>query len=160
MAVGQPVELRADAYPGEVFKGEISAIEPQVDPGTRVMRVQATLPNPERRLLPGMFVNARVVLAPVADVVSVPETAVDRTLYGDSVFIVTEDGKDGEGKPVHKAVQTFVQAGPSFDGRLSIVRGVSAGDVVVSSGQLKLQNGSRVVVAADAPPPPTQTPVE
>jgi membrane fusion protein, multidrug efflux system len=93
-------------------------------------------------------------------VVSVPETAVDRTLYGDSVFIVTEDGKDGEGKPVHKAVQTFVQAGSSFDGRLSIVRGVSAGDVVVSSGQLKLQNGSHVVVAAAAPPPPAQTPVE
>jgi membrane fusion protein (multidrug efflux system) len=61
---------------------------------------------------------------------------------------------------VHKAVQTFVQTGPSFEGRLSIIRGVSAGDVVVSSGQLKLQNGSHVVVAADAPPPPTQTPVE
>lgn len=160
VAVGQPVELRADAYPGEVFKGEVSAIEPQVDPGTRVMRVQATLANPDRRLLPGMFVNARVVLPPVGDVVSVPETAVDRTLYGDSVFIVAEEGKDAEGKPAHKAVQTFVETGPVFEGRISITRGVAEGDVVVSSGQLKLQNGVPVVVAAEAPPLPAETPVE
>ena len=160
VAVGLPVELRADAFPGEVFKGEVTAIEPQVDPSTRVMRIQATLPNPERRLLPGMFVNARVVLPPVADVVSVPETAVDRTLYGDSVFIVAEEGKDAEGKPAHKAVQTFVETGPVFEGRISITRGVAAGDVVVSSGQLKLQNGMPVTVAADAPPLPAQTPVE
>jgi multidrug efflux system membrane fusion protein len=160
VAVGQPVELRADAYPDEVFKGEITAIEPQVDPGTRVMRVQATFANPERRLLPGMFVNARVVLPPAADVVSVPETAVDRTLYGDSVFIVTEEGKDADGKPAHKAVQTFVEAGRGFDGRISIIRGVSPGDVVVSSGQLKLQNGAPVTVAAEAPPLPAQMPVE
>ena len=156
----QPVDLRADAYPGEVFKGAITAIEPQVDPGTRVMRVQATLANPERRLLPGMLVYTRVVLPPVGAVVSVPETAVDRTLYGDSVFVVAEDGKDGEGKPMHKAVQTFVEAGPAFEGRVAIVRGVAPGDVVVSSGQIKLQNGARVVVAADAPPLPAQTPVE
>ncbi|MGD9510516.1 MAG: efflux RND transporter periplasmic adaptor subunit [Geminicoccaceae bacterium] len=160
VAVGQPVELRADAFPGEMFKGEVTAIEPQVDPGTRVMRVQATLANPERRLLPGMFVNARVVLPPVAGVVSVPETAVDRTLYGDSVFVVAEEGKDAEGKPTHKAVQTFVETGPAFEGRIAITRGVSAGDVVVSSGQLKLQNGVPVTVAAEAPPLPAQTPVE
>lgn len=160
VAVGQPVELRADAFPDEVFKGAVTAIEPQVDPGTRVMRVQATLANPERRLLPGMFVNARVVLPPVADVVSVPETAVDRTLYGDSVFVVTENGSDAQGKPAHKAVQTFVDTGPVFEGRISITRGVAVGDVVVSSGQLKLQNGSPVTVAADAPPLPAKTPVE
>lgn len=160
VAVGQPVELRADAFPDEVFKGAITAIEPQVDPATRVMRVQATLANTERRLLPGMFVNARVVLPPVDDVVSVPETAVDRTLYGDSVFVVTENGSDAQGKPAHKAVQTFVDTGPVFEGRISITRGVTAGDVVVSSGQLKLQNGSPVIVAADAPPLPAKTPVE
>ena len=160
VAVGQPVELRADAFPDEVFKGAVTAIEPQVDPATRVMRVQATLANTERRLLPGMFVNARVVLPPVDDVVSVPETAVDRTLYGDSVFVVTENGTDAQGKPAHKAVQTFVDTGPVFEGRISITRGVTAGDVVVSSGQLKLQNGSPVIVAADAPPLPAKTPVE
>ena len=108
-----------------------------------------------------MFANARVVLPPVADVVSVPETAVDRTLYGDSVFIVAEDGKDDEGKPVHKAVQTFVKTGPAFDGRVSIMRGVSAGDIVVQLGpaqaaerRARCRRGGR---AAAARP---QTPVE
>jgi multidrug efflux system membrane fusion protein len=160
VAVGQTVELRADAFPGEVFTGAVTAIEPQIDPATRVMRVQATLENPERRLLPGMFVNARVVLPPVPGVVSVPETAVDRTLYGDSVFVVAEDGMDGDGKPKHKAVQTFVEIGPHFGGRVAIVRGVAPGDVVVGSGQLKLQNGAAVVVGADPLTPPATPPVE
>ena len=160
VAVGQTVELRADAFPGEVFRGEVTAIEPQIDPATRVMRVQATLDNPERRLLPGMFVNARLVLPPLPDVVSVPETAVERTLYGDSVFVVAEDGTDAEGKPKHKAVQTFVETGPYFEGRVAIVRGVAGGDVVVASGQLKLQNGAAVVIAGNGLAPPAAAPVE
>jgi membrane fusion protein, multidrug efflux system len=110
--------------------------------------------------LPGMFVNARVVMPPVPEVVSVPDTAVDRTLYGDSVFVVAEDGKDADGKPKHKAVQTFVETGPQFDGRIAIVRGVTAGDVIVASGQLKLQNGAPVTVAADGLTPPAIPPVQ
>ena len=147
-------------FPGEVFEGKVSAIEPQVDPTTRVMSIQATLANPEGRLLPGMFVNARVVMPPLPDVVSVPETAVERTLYGDSVFVVAEDGKDADGKPKHKAVQTFVETGPHFDGRLAITRGVSGGDVVVASGQLKLQNGAPVTVAAEGLVAPATPPVQ
>ena len=160
VAVGQPVELRVDAYPGEVFQGAITAIEPQIDQSTRVMRLQATLANPEHRLLPGMFANARVVMPAVPDVVSVPETAVDRTLYGDSVFIVAEDGKGADGKPKHKAVQTFVETGAHFDGRVAIKRGVAAGDMVVASGQLKLQNGSPVTVTADGLAAPATPPVQ
>ncbi len=160
VAVGQAVEVRVDAYPGEVFKGEVTAIEPQIDPGTRVMRLQATLANPGHRLLPGMFANARVAMPPQPDVVSVPETAVDRTLYGDSVFVVTEDGKDAQGKTKLKAVQTFVEAGDRFAGRVAIERGVAAGDLVVASGQLKLQNGAPVTVASDGLEPPATVPVE
>ncbi|MFL5333378.1 MAG: efflux RND transporter periplasmic adaptor subunit [Geminicoccaceae bacterium] len=159
--VGQQVELRVDAFPGEVFKGEITAIEPQIDPSTRVIRLQATLANPEHRLLPGMFAKARVVMPPQPDVVTVPETAVDRTLYGDSVFVVQEDGKDADGKPKHKAVQTFVETGPAFGGRISLVRGVQPGDLVVSSGQLKLQNGAPVAIASgDALPIPSTPPTQ
>jgi multidrug efflux system membrane fusion protein len=160
VAVGQPVELRADAYPGQVFTGAITAIEPQIDPSTRVLRVQATLENPERRLLPGMFVNARVVMPPAADVVSVPDTAVDQTLYGQSVFVVAPDGTDADGKPKHKAVQTFVETGQRFEGRVQVVRGVAPGDVVVASGQLKLQNGTPVTVAGAGLTPPATPPVQ
>jgi membrane fusion protein, multidrug efflux system len=147
--VGQSVELRVDAYRGEVFEGEITTIEPQIDPETRVIRVQATLANPDRRLLPGMFANARVVMPPAPQVVSVPETAVDRTLYGDSVFVVQADGEGTDGQPKRKAVRTFVETGPSFQGRVAIVRGVAPGDVVVSSGQLKLQDGAPVAVTSE-----------
>jgi multidrug efflux system membrane fusion protein len=124
------------------------------------MRLQATLANPDRRLLPGMFANARVVMPPRPEVVSVPETAVNRTLYGDSVFVVAEDGKDAQGKPKLKAVQTFVEAGDRFDGRVAIERGIAAGDLVVASGQLKLQNGAPVTVASDGLVPPATAPVE
>jgi membrane fusion protein, multidrug efflux system len=150
VAAGQRVELRADAFPGETFVGEITAIEPQIDPSTRVIRVQATLANPDHRLLPGMFANARVVLPPEPQVVSVPETAVDRTLYGDSAFAVQADGAGEDGKPKHKAVQTFVETGPAFEGRVSIVRGVEPGALVVSSGQLKLQNGAPIAVTSES----------
>ena len=126
------------------------------------MRVQATLANPDRRLLPGMFVNARVVLPPVADVVSVPETAVDHTLYGDSVFIVAEDGKDARG-------QAEAQGGADLrrDRRrrstvgVAIVRGVPAGDVVVARASSSCRTASPVIVAADgACRRPRQPPVE
>jgi multidrug efflux system membrane fusion protein len=91
----------------------------------------------------------------------VPETAVDRTLYGDSVFVVQEDGKGAEGQPKGKAVRTFVEIGPTFEGRVAIVRGVAAGDVVVSSGQLKLQDGAPVAMTSEnALAVPATPPVE
>ena len=109
-----------------------------------------------------MFANARVVLPPVPDVVSVPETAVDRTLYGDSVFIVAEDGKDArrQAEAQGGADLRRDRASVSTAGWRSCAAS-SAGDVVVGSGQLKLQNG----VAGDrhratASPPPAQPPVE
>ena len=90
--LGQEVEVTVDAFPGRIFKAKITTIEPQIRTDTRMMSVQATLPNPDEALLPGMFVNAAVVLPPEPDRVVLPETAVDYTLYGDSVYLVREDG--------------------------------------------------------------------
>jgi membrane-associated protease RseP (regulator of RpoE activity) len=93
--------------------------------------------------------------------VTVPETAVAHTLYGDSVFVVREEGQGKDGKPQTKAVQTFVHAGEVADGRVAILDGLKPGDLVVSSGNLKLQNGSPVRVAADeALAKPARPPVE
>ena len=103
-----------------------------------------------------------VVLPPGADVVSVPETAVDRTLYGDSVFVVAEDGKDADGKPEHKAVQTFVETGAAVrrPGRDRARRQPPATSSS-RSGQLKLQNGAPVRVSRPTAPGrrPRQPPV-
>lgn len=146
--VGQMVEFTVDAYAGRTFQAELLTIEPQIDPGTRTIRLQAKLDNEDRVLLPGMFASARVVLPPRPEVVTVPETAVTRTLYGDSVFIVREE-PGAEGQPAQKAEQTFVRTGDIVAGRVAVLEGVRAGDLVVESGQLKLQNGAAVRVTAD-----------
>lgn len=158
LKVGQPVRLKVDAYPGRTFDGKITTIEPQVAADTRNIRVQATVANPEKILKPGMFVTTTVVLPAKPAVITVPETAVDYTLYGDSVFVITEK-KEEDGKTSLSAVRTFVQTGSRVDGRVEIVKGVKVGDKVVAVGQLKLQSGAAVAISTDpAPQIPAQPP--
>jgi membrane fusion protein, multidrug efflux system len=151
LKVGQVVRIAVDAYPGRIFEGKITTIEPQVAAETRNIRVQATIPNADHVLKPGMFVTATVVLPDKPPVITVPETAVDYTLYGDSVFLITEKRGD-DGKTSLSAVRTFVQTGNRVDGRAEILKGLKAGDRVVAVGQLKLQSGAAVVLSADPPP--------
>jgi multidrug efflux system membrane fusion protein len=155
IAVGQQVNVTADAFPGRTFAAEITTIEPQVSADTRTMTVQATMRNPDNSLLPGMFVNAAVVLPPQPDVMVLPETAVDYTLYGDSVYVIREDGKDANGRPILKAVRTPVKAGPRFGGKVEILQGLEPGERVVAAGQVKVQNGAQVAIGdSPAPQPP------
>lgn len=158
LKVGQPVRLKVDAYPGRIFDAKITTIEPQIATDTRNIRVQATVANPEKILKPGMFVTTTVVLPDKPAVVTVPETAVDYTLYGDSVFVITEK-KEEDGKTTLSAVRTFVQTGNRVEGRAEIVKGLKPGDKVVAVGQLKLQSGSAVSISTDpAPAIPAQPP--
>ena len=158
LKVDQTVRIKVDAYPGRIFEGKITTIEPQVAADTRNIRVQATIHNPDHVLKPGMFATATVVLPDKPPVVTVPETAVDYTLYGDSVFLITEK-KGDDGKVSLSAMRTFVQTGNRVDGRAQILKGLKAGDQVVAVGQLKLQSGAAVVISKDPPPPvPAQPP--
>jgi multidrug efflux system membrane fusion protein len=152
LKVGQTVRVAVDAYPGRSFDGVINAIEPQIATDTRNIRVQATLDNPDHILKPGMFTTTTVVLPDKPAVVTVPETAVDYTLYGDSVFVITEK-KEDDGKTSLTAVRTFVRTGNRVNGRAEILSGLKAGDRVVAVGQLKLQSGVAVAISADGPPP-------
>ena len=152
LKVGQTVRVAVDAYPGRTFEGKINAIEPQIATDTRNIRVQATLDNPDHILKPGMFATTTVVLPDKPPVVTVPETAVDYTLYGDSVFLITEK-KEDDGKTSLSAVRTFVRTGNRVDGRAEILSGLKPGDRVVAVGQLKLQSGAAVAISADGPPP-------
>jgi multidrug efflux system membrane fusion protein len=149
---GQTVRVVVDAYPGRTFEGKITTIEPQISTDTRNIHVQATIANPDRILKPGMFATTTVVLPDKPPVVTVPETAVDYTLYGDSVFLITEK-KGDDGKTGLTAVRTFVRTGSRIDGRAEILSGLKAGDRVVAVGQLKLQSGVAVAISTDAPPP-------
>ena len=152
IALGQSVNVTADAFPGRAFTATIAVIEPQIRADTRTMMVQATLANPDEALLPGMFVNAAVVLPPEPDRVVLPETAVDYTLYGDSVYVVREEGKDAGGKPVLKAFRTAVKTGTRWADNVAILSGVSPGERVVAAGQIKLQDGAPVIVTGNPPP--------
>jgi multidrug efflux system membrane fusion protein len=137
LKVGQTVRVVVDAYPGRTFEGKITTIEPQIATDTRNIHVQATM---------------TVVLPDKPPVVTVPETAVDYTLYGDSVFLITEK-KGDDGKTGLTAVRTFVRTGSRIDGRAEILSGLKAGDRVVAVGQLKLQSGAAVAISTDPPPP-------
>ena len=152
LKVGQTVRVAVDAYPGRTFEGKINAIEPQIATDTRNIRVQATLDNSDHILKPGMFATTTVVLPDKPPVVTVPETAVDYTLYGDSVFLITEKKAD-DGKTSLTAVRSFVRTGNRVDGRAEILSGLKAGDRVVAVGQLKLQSGAAVAISTDPLPP-------
>src|SRR5271155_311385 len=158
LKVGQTVRISVDAYPGRTFEGKITTIEPQIAADTRNIRVQATIENPDHILKPGMFTTTTVVLPEKPPVVTVPETAVDYTLYGDSVFLITEKKSD-DGKTSLTAVRTFVRTGTRLDGRVEVLEGLKDGDRVVAVGQLKLQSGAAVAISTDpAPPIPANPP--
>ena len=157
LKVGQTVRVTADAYPGRTFDGKITTIEPQISTDTRNIRVQALIANPDDILRPGMFTTATVVLPEKPPVVTLPETSVDFTLYGDSAFVI-KDKKGDDGKTSLVAERTFVRTGQRYNGLVQIVSGVNPGDRVVAVGQLKLQSGAAVTISSD-PPPPAPNPV-
>jgi membrane fusion protein, multidrug efflux system len=152
--VGQQVAVRSDAFPGRAFDAKITTIEPQISADTRTMQIQATMQNPDDALLPGMFVDAQVVLPPQPDMLVLPATAVEYTLYGDSVFVIRDDGKDANGQAILKAVRTPVKTGARWGENVAILDGLKPGERVVSAGQVKVQNGAQVKIGSPAPAPP------
>lgn len=144
--MGDLVKLTVDALPNQAFAGNISAIDAKVDPQTHNVLVQASVPNPEKKLYPGMFASIQIQLPAQNAVVTVPATAISYSLYGDSVFIVKTEGNDKSGKPIKKAYRSFVKVGDKRENRVVITDGVKAGDIVVDSGQLKLHNATPVQI--------------
>lgn len=140
LAVGQQIELKVPAYPDETFTGRITAFDPGIDPGTRNVRIRATLANPERRLRPGMFAEVWTIEADDKAVLTLPQTAVTYSPYGDTIFVVL----DADGKATVERRQ--VRTGEVRDGRVEISAGVKAGERIVAVGQNKLRNGMPVNV--------------
>lgn len=156
LAIGQSVRLSLAAYPGEVFSGEISALNPKVEETTRNVQVRAMLPNPDNKLLPGMFANLEVLLPGEQPQVLVPETAITYTLYGNSVYVIGEQKddkgavvKDDKGQVRLVVERRFVETGERRDGQVLVLKGLKAGEQVVTAGQLKLDNGAHVAIVED-----------
>lgn len=147
LSIGQQVLLEVAAYPDEVYEAKIVAINPKVETTTRSLQVRALLENPEGKLLPGMFTNLRVLLPNPQEQVVVPETAVTFTLYGNSVYVVKPDPeqpKTEEGEDNLIVERRFVTTGERNQDQVVLLKGVEPGEQVVTAGQLKLDNGSRV----------------
>jgi membrane fusion protein (multidrug efflux system) len=146
IATGMPVQLTCDALPGVVVDGKITAINGEVESSTRNVRVQATLPNADERLRPGMFANVSVILPNMDHVLVIPSAGVLNAPYGDSVFLIDEK-KDGATGEVSRVVrQQFVRLGRSRGDFVVVVSGLKAGQTVVTTGAFKLHNGGVVIV--------------
>jgi membrane fusion protein, multidrug efflux system len=156
--IGQRVNVKIDAYKDQTFAGEISALNPRVDASSRNVQIRATLKNPDHKLLPGMYATVDIATAAPQDLITLPQTAITYNPYGDTVYIVDTKGTSAEGKPQQIARQTFVTTGATRGDQVSVLKGVNEGDMVVTSGQLKLHNGSMVAIdnsvtpTADAAP--------
>src|SRR5258707_14468079 len=120
IVAGQKVNVTADAFPGRAFEATITTLEPQIRADTRTIAVQATLDNSDEALLPGMYINAAVVLPAEPDRVVLPETAVEYTLYGDSVYVLRENGAAADGKPILKTIRTPVTTAQLWAGNVAI----------------------------------------
>lgn len=143
LRTGQPVDVRVDAYPGRRFRATINAIDPMIS-RSRTVRVQASLANPEGALKAGMYASVRVERQDgPASVLAVPETAVTYTAYGDTVFVV----QDAPGKGL-VAKRVAVKVGTRHEGLVEIEEGLRENDRVVTSGQLKLNDGMPVELSA------------
>jgi membrane fusion protein, multidrug efflux system len=172
--VGQKVQVLADVLPEKSFAGEITALDPQVDTDTRNVKVRASLKNPEHQLLPGMYANVNVEVGAPVRFLTLPQTAVAYNPYGTTVYVVVLQSKEAGGHAAQPeehapaaargsdasgslhsdlvAKQTFVTTGATRGDQVAILKGISEGDEVVTSGQIKLRNGALVTVNNNAQP--------
>ena len=165
LKTGQTVELSVDAFPGEVFKGKVTSLDARVSQETRTLLVRGTIPNRDRKLLPGMFADVSVLAGNPQTVITVPRTAVTYSLYGDAVYVVKpkETSSEGDGgaqaseEPALVVERRFVRPGQVRGDRVAITEGLKEGEQVVTTGQIKLSNGAAVRVdnSQELKPPAT-----
>jgi len=156
--LGQTVTAKVDAYKDQNFPGEISALNPKVDASSRNVQIRATLKNADHKLLPGMYATVDIATGAPQNYITLPQTAITYNPYGDTVYIVDSKSGGADGKPQLIARQTFVTTGPTRGDQVAVLKGVNDGDTVVTAGQIKLHNGSTVLIdnsvvpTADAAP--------
>ncbi|MEI7738713.1 MAG: efflux RND transporter periplasmic adaptor subunit [Betaproteobacteria bacterium] len=151
LRIGQTIELTVDAYPAQKMIGKLTTLNPKVDSNSRNIQIQATFDNPRGELLPGMYAKVNVTLGEAQQFLTLPQTAITYNPYGSTVFVIEEEeGKTPEGTPDGKkqkvAKQVFVTTGDSRGDQVAILKGLKAGQEVVTSGQLKLKNGTPVLI--------------
>ena len=162
------VSVKVDAYGGEVYEGQVQAIEPKIDPQTRNVDVRARLANPDGKLKPGLFATVVISLASSDAVVVIPRSSVNYTSYGNSVFAVQKNLDAGpppeEPNPMMgpytdlEVIQRFVTLGEARGDYIAVSEGLSVGDEIASTGLLKLRNKQPVIVDNSNAPKPELDP--
>jgi membrane fusion protein (multidrug efflux system) len=158
--IGQSVVVMIDAFKDRTFAGEISAINPKVDATSRNVQIRATLKNADHKLLPGMYATVDIDTGAPQNLITLPQTSITYSPYGDTVYIVDGKSTDASGKPQQVARQTFVTTGATRGDQVAVLKGVDEGDMIVTAGQIKLHNGTPVLIdnsvtpTADAAPVP------
>jgi membrane fusion protein, multidrug efflux system len=162
LAIGQVVIVDSSAYGGQTFSGKITSVNPKVDSSTRNVQVEALIDNRQRKLLPGMYANVRVDAGAEQRYLTLPQTAVTYNPYGATVFVVKPGTQpNAQGKTLPVAQQVFITPGPTRGDQVAILKGIGDGTQVVTSGQLKLKNGTPLIIdnsvqPADSPNPTPQ----
>jgi membrane fusion protein (multidrug efflux system) len=162
VAIDRKVTLMVDAFKGQTFEGKVTAINPRVDPTTRNVQIEATIPNAKKLLLPGMFATVRLGAGEEQRYLTLPQTAITYNPYGDTVFIAKPApaskpaaGEEKAKAPTEKgtpaapnlvAEQVFVTTGPRRGDQVAILKGIEPGVTVVTSGTVKLKNGTPLII--------------
>jgi membrane fusion protein (multidrug efflux system) len=139
LAVGQPVQIKVDAYPDAVFDGRLLRVSPAANAENRSISVEAAVPNPDRRLKPGFFATANIVTRADDQALMVPETAVITFAGVTKLFVVSE----------RTAHERRVRLGTRDEhGNIEVLEGIQPGETVATSGLAKLEDGMPVAVRA------------
>ncbi len=142
--VGQSVKIYSDAYPEKSFTGKIKAISVNVNNVSRNIIVRVSIENKGLLLKPGMYVTGSVELPLIQNIITIPATAVTYNPYGDFVYIVEKN------KGRYAAKTVYVTVGSEKNGRIEILKGMKKGQMVVTAGQVRLENGSAVIIKSQA----------
>lgn len=146
LKTGQQVTLNSDAYPTDTFTGDITVINPIVDTNTRNVQIRATLNNPKHKLLPGMYVTVSITTGSAQRYITLPRTTITFNSFGSTVYRLENNGQDEKGKAKLIAKQSLVTTGATRGDQITILTGVKEGETIVTTGQIKLRNGSPVTV--------------
>ncbi|MGE3919411.1 MAG: efflux RND transporter periplasmic adaptor subunit [Gammaproteobacteria bacterium] len=144
--VGQTILVHVDTFPNQTFQGQLTAIDAETDKQTHNILLQATVPNHEGHLYPGLYANINIVLPQQMHVITVPQTSINYSLFGDSVYVVYPDGKDESGKTILRVKRRFVVTGEERNNLIVITKGLKPGETIVTAGQLSLDNGTAVTI--------------
>jgi membrane fusion protein (multidrug efflux system) len=146
LKVQQAVSATVDAYPGAAFTGNITSVNSRVDAASRNVQVRASFANADRRLVPGMYANVDIDDGDPSTLVTLPQSSITYNPYGNTVYLVQKSGTDDKGNPKLTVLQRFVKLGETRGDQVAVLSGVAVGDEVVTAGQMKLRNGSPVII--------------